>query len=433
MNNNYSEDYVSEEKRFRITRGMLILATIILLVIIIIVILVVNAINRRKPEYVISDFKKLESRMSEEAPNFLIQKGIELGDQTYTIDLKSLLVENGGGIDSRSVKAAKVCDGYVEASLVEEELYESYISCYKDKTKLYETEGYKKKTKSTTTKAKDTEKPTIIINGNKEITVEQNGTYNDEGATATDNIDGDITAKIQTDSNVNLSAVGEYRVTYTVTDSSGNRAEDSRVVTVIAPATTTAAPITTTRATTKKQSGGSKTNNTTRRQTTARVTTPPTLTLKGKSYISLEVGQSYIEPGYSAKDARQMDITSSVAVSGSVNTNAAGTYTIRYSVTDAYGNYASTTRTVRVNAKYVAVQRLTISPNGATISVGKSITLSVLFYPTNASNKSITWSSSNSSVATVSNGVVTGKKKGKVTITARGADGKSITSTITVK
>lgn len=435
MNKNYSEDYVSEEKRFRVTRGMLILGIIILLVIIILIILLINAINKRKPEYVITDFKKLESRMSEEAPNYLIQKGIELGDQIITIDLKSLLVENGGGIDSRSVKAAKICEGYVEASLDEEELYQSYISCYKNKKKLYETSGYTKKTKTTTVNVKDTEKPTILLNGDKEVTITKNDVYNDEGATAIDNIDGDVTAKIQVESDINLTVAGEYKITYTVTDSSGNRAEEVRIVRVVEPVVTTTQPVPapTSPATTRRQTTKGQTPKTTRKPTTTRVTTPPTLTLKGKTYISLEVGQSYIEPGYSAIDAKKMDITSSVVVSGNVNTNSVGTYTVRYSVTDAYGNYASKTRTVKVNSKYIAVQRLTISPNGATISVGKTVKLSVLFVPSNASNKSITWSSSNNSVATVSNGTVTGKKKGKVTITARGADGKSVTSTITVK
>lgn len=66
----------------------------------------------------------------------------------------------------------------------------------------------------------DNTAPVITINGNSSVTIQQNGTYSDAGATATDNIDGSVT--VSDSSTVNTSVIGTYYVYYNVTDSSGN-------------------------------------------------------------------------------------------------------------------------------------------------------------------------------------------------------------------
>jgi len=59
--------------------------------------------------------------------------------------------------------------------------------------------------------------------------------YNDAGATATDDTDGDITANIVTVNPVNTAVLGEYTVTYNVSDAAGNPAtEVTRTVNVLA-------------------------------------------------------------------------------------------------------------------------------------------------------------------------------------------------------
>ena len=58
------------------------------------------------------------------------------------------------------------------------------------------------------------------------------------------------------------------------------------------------------------------------------------------------------------------------------------------------------------------------------MKTGQRKTLKVKITPSNATNKKIKWKSSNRKVATVVNGVVTFKKKGKVTITATAVRGK---------
>lgn len=91
----------------------------------------------------------------------------------------------------------------------------------------------------------------------------------------------------------------------------------------------------------------------------------------------------------------------------------------------------SATATVTVTA--VAVTGIKVSPTSASVQVGKTTTIKATVSPSNASNKTVTWSSANTSIATVnSSGVVTGKKVGTVKITAK-AGGKSATATITVK
>jgi hypothetical protein len=66
--------------------------------------------------------------------------------------------------------------------------------------------------------------PVLSLLGQASVSVPAGSTYQDAGATAVDNIDGDLTADILVDSNVNTSLVGTYRVTYNVTDRAGNKA-----------------------------------------------------------------------------------------------------------------------------------------------------------------------------------------------------------------
>lgn len=80
----------------------------------------------------------------------------------------------------------------------------------------------------------DTVRPVINILGDNPVTVPIYSQYVDAGATAEDNYDGNLTSAVIVSSNVNTSIVGNYAVTYSVSDSSGNLTEAGRTVNVVA-------------------------------------------------------------------------------------------------------------------------------------------------------------------------------------------------------
>jgi hypothetical protein len=79
-------------------------------------------------------------------------------------------------------------------------------------------------------------------------------------------------------------------------------------------------------------------------------TQPPVITLTGGANISIEVGGAWSEPGYSARDNVDGDLTGSVTVSGNVNSSVAGTYALTYAVSDRAGNRGTAERVVTVSA-----------------------------------------------------------------------------------
>ena len=71
----------------------------------------------------------------------------------------------------------------------------------------------------------------------------------------------------------------------------------------------------------------------------------------------------------------------------------------------------------------IGVTGVSLSSNTLTLNVGDTNTLIATVLPTNATNKNVTWSTNNSSVASVNNGTVTAHAKGQATITVTTADG----------
>lgn len=87
-----------------------------------------------------------------------------------------------------------------------------------------------------------------------------------------------------------------------------------------------------------------------------------------------------------------------------------------------------------VNVETIDVTGVSVSPTSATIMERRTLSLAETVSPTNASNQSVIWSSSNTSVATVSsNGLVKGTGEGTAIITVTTEDGEyTATSSITV-
>lgn len=80
----------------------------------------------------------------------------------------------------------------------------------------------------------------------------------------------------------------------------------------------------------------------------------------------------------------------------------------------------------------VAVSGVALNKKVVTINVGKTVTVKATVTPANADNKTLVWTSSNTKIATVSNGVVKGVKAGRVIITAKTTDDSNISATCTV-
>lgn len=82
----------------------------------------------------------------------------------------------------------------------------------------------------------------------------------------------------------------------------------------------------------------------------------------------------------------------------------------------------------------VSVTGVSLDKTTAELEVGGTLTLTATIEPANATNRNVSWSSSDENVATVANGTVTAKAAGSAVITVKTADGgKEASCTITVK
>lgn len=105
-------------------------------------------------------------------------------------------------------------------------------------------------------------------------------------------------------------------------------------------------------------------------------------------------------------------------------------FTVTFSVIDSYASSTtiscgdgSATVSLTPKQKDVSVSSVSLSSTWETLKVGSSVSLSASVYPSDATDKSISWSSSDSSVASVSGGKITAKKAGSCTIYATASNG----------
>ena len=159
-----------------------------------------------------------------------------------------------------------------------------------------------------------------------------------------------------------------------------------------------------------------------------------------KTSLALNVGASEkLTATVNPSDALNRDITwsssnSNVAAvdsSGNVTGKAKGTATITVKTND--GGYTAKC-TVTVTESTVPVTGISLNKTALSLKKNASEKLTATVAPSNATNTSVTWSSSNTSVAEVaSDGTVTAKAEGTATITVKTTDGgKTATCTVTV-
>jgi hypothetical protein len=115
-------------------------------------------------------------------------------------------------------------------------------------------------------------------------------------------------------------------------------------------------------------------------------TTPPSITLTGGD-VTQNISDTYSEPGFTATDDEDGDITSSVTFTGLPTNGSVGEYTVTYSVSDAAGNTASATRMVTIKSDQLAgnyavsdVVTSTIAANNGTYTYNTPITQSSTAY-----------------------------------------------------
>jgi len=141
--------------------------------------------------------------------------------------------------------------------------------------------------------------------------------------------------------------------------------------------------------------------------------------------VSVDFEPSKAEDFYTVTWKSSDSNIAKVASDGTITGVNPGTATITAS---AGGKSAKVT--VTVNATAVTSVELDGCVNA--IEAGDTFTLTGRVLPTTAKNKTLTWSTSNSTIATVSGGKVTAKKGGTVTITATSNNGKKATCVVTV-
>ena len=162
-------------------------------------------------------------------------------------------------------------------------------------------------------------------------------------------------------------------------------------------------------------------------KTSASLTEGETLQLNASVYPTNATNRNVI---WSSNNTSVATVTSY----GLVTAKSAGSATIVCQAADGSGRYASCR--VMVKQSVVNVTSVSLDRSSETLTEGETLQLNASVYPTNATNRNVTWSSDNTSVATVTSyGLVTAKSAGSATITCRAADGsgKYATCVVTVK
>ena len=150
-------------------------------------------------------------------------------------------------------------------------------------------------TKEQTIEIVDTTAPTITLTGNETEEISYNKEYKEEGYTVTDNSNEDLQEAV-TVTKEEVSNT-EYKLIYTVEDSSHNVGSAERTIKLIDKVA-------------------------------------PTIKLKGGSTVYIKLNEKYTEQGATATDEIDGDLTDKIQTSGKVDTSKSGSYTITYKVKD---------------------------------------------------------------------------------------------------
>lgn len=255
--------------------------------------------------------------------------------------------------------------------------------------------------KAAITLAKQKSLYSIAVSGTYPNVFEVGDEFSHEGAVVTATYDDDSNADVTasaTFSGYNMSVAGEQTVTVSYTENAVERST-TYDITVKTPAAL------------------------------------ESIALSGSYPTTFNVGDEFSHEGMTVTatfdDESNADVTASATFSG-YDMSAAGEQTVTVSYTHKGATTKTTTYVITVNT--VPVSGVTVVPTSTSVKIGKTVSLTPTVTPDNATNKNVTWESSNTSIATVDNGVVTGVATGEATITVKSAADptKSASCTVTV-
>ena len=242
--------------------------------------------------------------------------------------------------------------------------------------------------------------PVITV---EDITIKVGDEFDPKAIVSVTDEDEDIMSKLVIESDVNTKKAGTYTVKYSVTDSKGATATKTIKVTVLPKSST-------------------EINN-----------KVPIITVED---ITIKVGDKFDPKSIVSVTDEDEDIMSKLVIESDVDTTKAGTYTVKYSVTDSKG--ATATKTIKVIVKKDIVLASDISINDKDnnkIYVGGSKTI-IASINKEADMKNIDWKISDESIADLKvNGneaTIIAKSEGEVTLTASTKDGSNLSDTITI-
>ena len=372
-----------EETRWLTKTKIIIMASLVFIIGLIVIIIVVNR-NNLKKKYMV-----YEKQLEYAASNYLLKEKIKIKEnQTKIVQVddivKQKLITN---------KYASDCKGYVVAkgdkpiksktNYTDNINYKAYIKC----KKIYTTDGYGsknvvKKNNSVKTNS-DTTKPVIKLKGKSKITLKVGDKYKEKGATAKDNVDGNITKLIKISGKVDTSIEGTYKIIYSVTDSSNNKATKTRTIIV------------------KDEEEYDDWDEE-----------------DGDDWVEEDEDEDYDENWDEYEEDEDYDDDWDEYEEDEYNDER----------TDSTHNNLPSTTTI------VPVSKIILTPNSKTMSKGGIFSLNVSISPSNASDKNVTYSSSNESVASVDeSGKVRGISQGSAIIYATSGNGVKGTCSVTVK
>ena len=154
------------------------------------------------------------------------------------------------------------------------------------------------------------------------------------------------------------------------------------------------------------------------------------------NYLALNVGETR-KITYTIQPSNATDKTvtfassdsSKVSVDQQGNIEALAEGDVLITITASNGVSTDCQVVVTAVSQVVSVTGITLNVNNGNVQPNETLKLTATVLPSNATNKSVTWESNNTGVATVNNGTVTGVADGEATITCKSVENPSITAT----